>query len=157
MTTFPHPSRPGYYRITFSEHLRDSLSMLASGLIPGGTGYPSGGDAQVATFIEDRASEPDRQLLETIVGRCDVTSPESAAATLAELESTDPSLFAWLREFVYHGYYASRRVLAAMADRGYAYHGAPQPLGYAIDVEPVVPTVRRGSYIPTAEVTRAAD
>src|SRR5262245_48947659 len=136
MTGFTHPSRPGHHRQSFTAELRDRVALLASALIPASEGYPSGGDAQVATFMEERASRADRLRLEDIVDRFAVTSPENAYAALQQLESGEPLVFAWLRDFIYHGYYASRRVLAVMADRGYGYHGAPQPLGYSIDVEP---------------------
>jgi len=43
-----------------------------------------------------------------------------------------------------------------MQDRGYDYHGAPQPLGYALPGTTAVPASPRGSYIPTSEVTRAS-
>lgn len=65
-------------------------------------------------------------------------------------------MFAWFREFAYHGYYASPRILAALTDRGYEYHGAPQPLGYAIAEQMRKPQSHRGAYLPTEAVKRVA-
>ena len=122
-------------------------------MIPGGDGYPSAVAARVPHYVEDRLAEGDRDQLERIVAiTCDAVSATDA---LRLLEAQHASDFGWLRELTYHGYYAAPAVLAAMSDRGYAYHGAPQPLGYVIAERPRVPVERRGSYIPTSEVRRA--
>lgn len=157
MTDFPHPSRPGHYGVIFDDELKSALAVLVSALIPGDSTYPTGAEAQVVDFIEARSSETDKQLAQDVVGRCAHDSVPSAASALRGLEGEDPLLFAWLRDFAYYGYYASRRVLAAMADRGYAYHGAPQPLGYTISEDMLIPSVRRGSFIATEEVTSVQD
>lgn len=93
-------------------------------------------------------------MLENLVGD-DLLNVDSARAALEKVETENPELFAWLRAFVYHGYYSSPRVLAAMKDTGYGYHGAPQPLGYQISDDLLLPTKGRGSFIPTDEVSRA--
>jgi hypothetical protein len=154
---FPHPSRPGHYGVVLDDDLKAALTVLVSALIPGAPTYPSGGQAQVVDFIETRSSETDREMAREVVARCDHDSVSSATAALRVLEGEDPLLFAWIRDFAYYGYYASRRVLASMSEHGYAYHGAPQPLGYAITEEMLVPAAGRGSYIATEEVTRAQD
>jgi hypothetical protein len=156
MSAFTHPSRPGYFGTTFSETLRRQVASLCDAMIPGDENYPSGSRAQVPAFIELRASEADRARFAALAERYPLDTPKEAALALSELEQTDLSTFGWIREFVYHGYYASPRVLAAMQDRGYDYHGAPQPLGYLLPGETGRPATPRGSYIPTSEVTRAS-
>jgi hypothetical protein len=157
MTDFPHPSRPGYYGVDFAPELATYVSVLASALIPGDDHYPSGGDAQVSRFVEQRSSPADLQLLERMRSQWPAASVDEARDRIRAMEVDDVATFVWLREFVYHGYYASRRVLAAMADLGYDYHGAPQPLGYRIHEEMAMPSGSRGSYIPTEEVTRVSN
>lgn len=157
MTDFPHPSRPGHYGVAFPDDLKAHLSLLVTALVPGGSGYPSAADAQVVDFIEDRASEHDLARLESLRSDWPADSAEAATRVLEAMESQAPAEFAYLREFVYHAYYASRRVLAAMADRGYSYHGAPQPLGYRIDDEMARPAKARGSYIATEDVKRVSN
>jgi hypothetical protein len=155
MSAFTHPSRPGHFGTTFSDELRRHVASLCDAMIPGEGDYPSGSHAQVPTFIELRASEEDRARLEALAERYPLDTPEDAAVALTALEKADVGTFGWVREYVYHGYYASPRVLAAMRDRGYDYHGAPQPLGYSLPGETGRPAAARGSYIPTSEVTRA--
>lgn len=149
---FVHPSRPGFYGTEFSAELRDQLGTVCNTLIPGDGSYPSATVAHVPRFIEDRASAADRDRLEQIVGGLDLSSAVTASASVARLEAAEPVAFAWVRELAYHGYYASRRVIAAMSDRGYDYHGAPQPLGYRLPGTTRGPQERRGSYIQTEEV-----
>ncbi|MCW2598427.1 MAG: subunit 3 of gluconate 2-dehydrogenase [Frankiales bacterium] len=156
MTDFPHPSRAGYYDLTLPADLSERLTHLVTAMVPGGEGYPSAGEAQVVRFLEEHSSEADLTALQGIADRLTTPSVAAATAMLTELEAADPVLFGWWRDFVYFGYYASHRVLAALADRGYDYHGAPQPLGYRIARDPAVPTTKRGSYQPTNEVTRVA-
>jgi hypothetical protein len=155
VTSFGHPSRPGFYGISFSPELREQVALLCEAMIPGDGSYPSGREAQVPQFIEERSSAADKERLTALVARFPLTAQADAVAALAELEEVDPAFFAWLREFFYHGYYAARRVIAAMNDRGYDYHGAPQPLGYSLPGETARPARPRGSYIATSEVSRA--
>jgi hypothetical protein len=156
MVRFPHRSRPGIQGTTFPEELLSYLSLIATAVIPGDDVYPSGAEAQVPSFIELRASIMDLAAFESLMARYPAGSPGIAADRVAEMERDEPMTFAWLREFVYHGYYASHRTLAAMADRGYEYRGAPQPLGYTIDDVMMTPQAHRGSYIPTAGVKRVS-
>lgn len=156
MADFPHPSRPGHYGVSFDVDLRQALTVLVTALIPGDATYPSGAEAQVVDFIESRSSVADREVARRVAAACAHDSVEAATQALVTLENEQPEDFAWLRDFTYFGYYASRRLLAALADRGYAYHGAPQPLGYSITEEMRVPSTSRGVFIPTKEVTRAA-
>ncbi|GAA1124791.1 hypothetical protein [Nocardioides aquiterrae] len=151
---FPHHSRPGYYPPALSEELSTYVATMAAALVPGGAGYPSGREAQVGRFVAERASGQDAEVLAAVAQRWPAGSDAEATASLVAMERDDPTAFAYLRELVYHGYYSSRRVLAAMIDRGYAYHGAPQPLGYPQSEELLVPSARRGSYTETTEVSR---
>ncbi|WNV75072.1 hypothetical protein [Geodermatophilus sp. DSM 44513] len=155
MTGFPHPSRPGFFGTTFPEPLRRQVASLCDAMLPGDGVYPPGSSAQVPWFMKQRASPEDRARLQALADRFPLDSPQDAAAALRELEQSDAWTFGWIREYVYHGYYASPRVLAAMHDRGYDYHGAPQPLGYALPGTTAGPAKRRGSYVPTTEVSRA--
>lgn len=155
MSGFAHPSRPGFYGTTFSERLRAQLAALCDAMVPGDGAYPSASHAQVPRFIEERASPEDRARLEALADRFPLETSQDAAVALRELERTDAWTFGWIREYVYHGYYASPRVLAAMHDRGYDYHGAPQPLGYSLPGTTAGPASAKGSYLPTSEVTRA--
>ena len=154
---FPHHSRPGHYAPTLTDELEQYVGVVAEALIPSGDGYPSGREAQVHLFVADRASQQDARLLTAIAERWPATSVNQATANLAAMEREDATSFQFLREYVYHGYYSSRRVLATMVDRGYRYHGAPQPLGYPQTEELLVPSAQRGSFIATSEVTRATD
>jgi hypothetical protein len=154
---FPHPSRPGHYRQVLPEDLWAYLTLVATAMIPGGEGYPSGAEAQVVGFVQDRASADDVVALQQLMVRWPASSASEAVVAATSMELEDPASFVYLRELLYHGYYSSHRVLAALTDRGYAYRGAPQPLGYEITETMSVPTVARGSYLPTEEVTRVAD
>lgn len=154
MADFPHPSRPGHYGVVFDHDVRTALAVLVTALLPGDAVYPTGAQARVVDFIEARSSEADYTAAQAVVARCAHDSIEAAAASLQALERDDPQAFAWLYEFSCYAYYASGCVLSAMADRGYGYHGAPQPLGYQITQDMLVPSTGRGSYIATGEVTR---
>jgi hypothetical protein len=155
MTGFTHPSRPGYYGISFPDAVREWLALAADALVPGDGEYPPASAAQVPRFIEERASPDDLARLADLAQQYPLGSNEAAIAAVTALEQNDAVGFGWLREHVYHGYYASRRVLATMVERGYDYHGAPQPLGYDLPGSTPVPAGRNGSYIRTEEVRRA--
>lgn len=158
MTTgFPHPSRPGHYAPKLTREIQQYVATIADALIPNTDGYPSGREAQVDLFVAARASAQDASLLVAIAERWPATSVTQATESLSAMEVQDAGSFVFLREFIYHGYYSSRLVLSAMVDRGYRYHGAPQPLGYPRTEELLVPSVRRGSFIPTDEVNHVAD
>lgn len=153
---FPHTSRAGHHGLELGVDLLRYVGAVAGALIPGDEHYPSGADAQVASWIQDRASQNDVTVLTRLSELWPVGNGDDAASALASMEAVDPVSFAYLRELVYHAYYSSRRVLAAMSDRGYRYHGAPQPLGYRIAEAMQLPTKQRGSYIPTEEVHRVS-
>lgn len=155
MTRFGHPSRPGFYGVSFTPEMTAQVGVLCDALLPGGDGYPSGCRAQVPRFIEERCSPDDVGRLAAIIGEAACSSASEATSHLEGLEREDALSFQWLRQFVYHGYYASHRVIAAMNDHGYDYHGAPQPLGYALPGVTGLPAHARGSYVKTEEVTRA--
>lgn len=157
MTDFPHTSRAGFYGLVFPSELLGYLDHVSDALLPGNKDYPCGSNAQVATFIQDRASANDQGIIEQICGQWPASSAAEALAALQEMEQADPVSFAYLRELVFHGYYSSHRVLAVMADHGYRYHGAPQPLGYTIDEVMSRPSRPRGRYIATEDVQHVAN
>lgn len=147
---FPHPSRPDYYGLTFSMRLKDSLAKCVDVLIPEDENYPSASDAMVVEFLESRSSSNDRERLEIIANL--LASQQWSIVSMENFEREDNELFRWFRDFVYFGYYASNLVLVSLNKRGYAYHGAPQPLGYpTLRVQPE-PIQTRGQFIPTSEV-----
>jgi hypothetical protein len=151
---FPHTSRAGYHGLILSPQLSVYLELVATALIPGTADYPDAGEAQVVTFIQDRAGPDDLEQLEQLRRQWEVSDGDEAQAVLERMEAADPMAFAYLMQLVYHAYYSSRRVLAAMADRGYGYHGAPQPLGYAISETMARPSRPRGTYVATEAVRR---
>lgn len=153
---FPHHSRPGHYGSDFPKELQGWVGEVASAFFPGSEGYPTGRQAQVAHFVAERASNEDVRTLSAIAERYPAEDVSGAVASLTSMERDDSVSFLYLRELLTHGYYASKRVLAAMVDRGYSYHGAPQPLGYPRSEELLIPSETRGSYIPTEEVSRVA-
>lgn len=147
---FPHPSRPGYYGVVFSDNLKSSLSKCIDILIPGNADYPSASQARVVDFLESRSSSEDRENLEQV---CMVLSDKGVSVVgMQTFESENPELFEWFLSFVYYGYYASNLVLNALSARGYAYHGAPQPLGYQTPAEQPIPSKSRSSFFTTEEV-----
>jgi hypothetical protein len=140
----------------FPAELRSPLDDVGQVLIPGGQGYPSGGETSVSRFIAARVSAEDIAFLERLIPGLPTGDDEQLAEALSALEAEDPVSFARLRALIYHAYYSSPRLLAALADRGYGYHGAPQPLGYALDQDPPLPAHTRGDYVRTQEVRRVS-
>jgi hypothetical protein len=155
MTRMVRSSAPGT-GTDFPAELRSPLGDVGRVLIPGGQGYPSGGDTSVSRFIAARASAEDIAYLERLLPGLPFGDDERLREALSAFETEDPVSFARLRALIYHAYYSSPRLLAALADRGYDYHGAPQPLGYPLDQDPLVPTHTRGGYVRTEEVRRVA-
>lgn len=154
MLEFPHPSRPGYYDQALLPATRAAVSALVCALIPGDDVYPSAAAARVPQFIEAHASPDEVELLENLIGGLGELDAAEAVGLLEEWETGRPDVFSWLRELAYHAYYGAPQVIAAMVERGYGYHGAPQPLGYRITEAMKVPSEKRGSFVPTSEVRR---
>lgn len=154
MLEFPHPSRTGYYDQTLLPATRAAVAALVSALIPGNDIYPSAAAARVPQYIEAHVSPEEVELLENLVDGLGELDSEAAVELLEEWEAGRPDVFSWLRELAYHAYYGAPLVIAAMVERGYGYHGAPQPLGYRITETMQVPSQRRGSFVPTSEVRR---
>jgi len=149
---FPHPSRPGYYGLEFSNELSSAIELAADVLIPGNEHYPSASSARVVNFIEERSSDQDRENLKRVI---ELLGPDlSSEEAMHALEMEHAELFIWFRDFIYHAYYASNLVLDALSKRGYAYHGAPQPLGYRTEVNQAQPRTTRGFHFSSAEVTK---
>lgn len=153
--SFPHPSRPGHHGLTLAKHVADWLADAATAMFPGDGTFPSGADAQVVNFVAERATESDVAILARLADQRSAGGAPAMTQQLVDLESTDPESFVYLRELLTHGYYSSRRVLAAMSDRGYDYHGAPQPRGYEATQDLLYPAAVRGTYVHTGEVRRA--
>lgn len=144
--------RPDFHMLTLNRNTARALEMVADLLIPGGNGYPPASSAKVVQFIEGHLSPGEQKLLEDLLSNLDHQNTEEAKHWLTQLEEEDPGMFGFIRWYVYCAYYASPHVLGALKDRGYDYHGAPQPHGYALEEDPPIPRGDRGSYIPTKEV-----
>lgn len=144
--------RPGFYGLRLSDDAAEVLGVVADLMIPGGKAYPAASEARVVEFVEAHLNLSEQDHLEKLLGDVDAGNREEVENWLRELERSGPDSFAFLRLYVYCGYYSSFRVLAALQERGYDYHGAPQPYGYEIEADPPVPSEPRGSYIPTGEV-----
>jgi hypothetical protein len=154
-TGFEHPSRPHQGATRLDAETQKYVALLAAAYFPGSADYPDGRRAQVAAFVAERATEEDARLLGDLARRRPASSVADAADVLRGLETGEAELFGYLAVLLCHGYYSAHRVLAAMADRGYAYHGAPQPLGYPSSGELMRPSTVRGSHLRTEEVARA--
>jgi hypothetical protein len=90
----------------------------------------------------------------------DILAADSAARVeqLKRLEKDDPDLFGQLRALTYAGYYSRPAVQVALRalPAGRDYHGAPLPLGYALNTADWDELSPRGvgGYTPTANVVR---
>lgn len=151
VTRMAHTSAPAS-GADFPPELLAALRSVARVLIPGDDHYPAADEAGVARFIAARAGPGQISLLRRLTAGLPVRDPDRLAGALSALERREPAGFGQLRDAVYQAYYCSPRVLAALADRGYDYHGAPQPLGYPLGPAPAAPTHARGSYLATSEV-----
>ena len=145
--------RPGFYGLRLSGDTAKALGAVADIMIPEGEGYPAASEARVVDFVEAHLDPGEHDRLEKLLKDVDAGNREGTENWLRELERASPGdSFAFLRLYIYCAYYSSPRVLATLRDRGYDYHGAPQPHGYKIKADPPVPTEHRGSYIPTEKV-----
>lgn len=140
---------PGYWGVTLPPSTSSALNAIAAVMIPGQDPYPPAGEVGVAAFIESRCDAEEAALLTELAD--EFAAGGGDADALKALESSRPNDFALLRFYVYSGYYCAPAVLGVVADRS-DYHGSPQPLGYVIDAEVPVPTVHRGTFVPTEEV-----
>jgi len=148
----PHPSQPGFYGERFDAPTRTAVAIVVDTLIPEGDGYPAASQAGVVDYLESRCSPQD---VEVLASMClPAAAADDVEAHLSALELAEPDAFLWLKQFVYHGYYGSNLVIGVLNSKGYDYHGAPQPFGYAIEAEQPIPQAKRGNYIPTQEVRR---
>jgi hypothetical protein len=125
------------------------LRDVARIMIPAWEEFPDAG-AITVDFVSRRAEPPDVTFLaEALAG---LRAPDPSR--LRDFECSRPADFAVLRWWVYSAYYSSPVVIGLMQLAGSRYHGAPQPLGYRIDVDAPVPATPRGTYQRTEEVTR---
>jgi len=144
-----HPSRPGYYRCVLDADVRTAIRDIADLMIPGNGSLPPAGEI-VAQFTEKRVSPDEATLLSRVVRGLGSIDTDSLRA----LEAGFPEDFSVLRFWTYQGYYGSPIVAGLMQLGGSEYHGAPQPLGYALDRDAPTPSETRGTFIPTSEVKR---
>jgi hypothetical protein len=140
---------PGYWGCTLPSTTSAALDAIAALMIPGQDPYPPASEVAVATFIESHC-DPDEAAL--LTGLADAfVSAGSDVDALRAIEAASPVEFGLLRFYVYSAYYCAPAVLAVIGTRS-DYHASPQPMGYAVDAEVPVPTVRRGAFVPTEEV-----
>ena len=140
---------PGYWGAAIPKATSSALDAIAAVMIPGRDPYPPGGEVGVAAFIESRCDPDEAALLTELAD--EFAAGGNDVDALNAIESARPEDFALLRFYVYSGYYCSPDVLVVVAARS-DYHPSPQPMGYAIDAEVPVPTVHRGTFVPTEEV-----
>jgi hypothetical protein len=140
---------PGYWRAALPATTSAALDAIAAVMIPGQDPYPPGGQVGVATFVESRCDLEEATLLAELAD--EFVAGGSDADALRAIESARPVDFGLLRFYVYSAYYCAPAVLVAVAARS-DYHASPQPLGYAIDAEVPIPTVHRGTFVPTEQV-----
>lgn len=139
-----------------SQPARDALAAVADAMIPGGEGYPPASETTAVEFVDRRARTDDLALLEDLLSGLDAGwDRDRVSSWIRDLERSDPGAFALLRSYLYHGYYVSKRLLAALAAKGMDYRGAPQPHGFKLDREPPRPARATGSFVSTEEVRRA--
>jgi hypothetical protein len=140
---------PGYWGTALPSATSDALDAIAAVMIPGRDPYPPATEVGVAEFIASRC-DPDEALVLTDLAAAFVAGGGDADA-LRTIEATRPLDFGLLRFYIYSGYYCAPAVLVAVAATS-DYHASPQPMGYAVEAEVPVPTVRRGAFVPTEEV-----
>lgn len=128
------------------------LQAVVTQLLPGGQGFPSAGDVDLAAWIggQSRFAAAIEWLLENLPGDFAKMSPDAQKAALEALEAADAERFGSVVVAAYSGYYTRPEVLAVIeAERGYKAR-PPQPGGYELDVfDPAllaVPSGRPPSY-----------
>ncbi|QGG40334.1 hypothetical protein [Aeromicrobium yanjiei] len=140
---------PGYWGVTLPPATHGALDAIAAVMIPGRDPYPPGDSVGVAGFIASRCDPEEAAVLTQLAD--DFTSGGGDTGALEAVEASRPDEFVLLRFYVYSGYYCAPDVLLVVANHS-DYHPSPQPLGYAIDAEVPIPTIRRGTFVPTEEV-----
>lgn len=131
--------------------LARTLSDLADVMIPGDDRYPPASETTAVEFVVRHLSEEEATALADLL-RSAPTGTEDQGAWLRQMERDRGDRFALLRDHLYYGYYSSKRLLAALAQLGCEYRGAPQPAGFVITQAPPRPAAPRGRYSRTEEV-----
>lgn len=156
---------------SLSDDERATLERALDALLPPDGSFPAPSQTGIIdTFILPRVpeSDPDGRLYPALDAQAfrrllaSLGGAEDMAATLADLERTQPAAFTALWRLAVYGYYAQPETIAAIQrDLAPAYHGAPLPLGYAHAMAPwdaadplQMPREPRGSFIPTDHVKR---
>lgn len=127
------------------------LGRVADVMIPGDERYPRASETTAVEFALRHVSPDEAAALRDLLGGAP-TRAEDLSTWLRQIEREKPDRFALLREYLYYGYYSSKRLLAALAQLGYEYRGAPQPAGFVIAEPPPRPATPRGRYLRTEEV-----
>ena len=144
------------------------LALLVNVLIPGDDLFPPAAEAGAQGLLADRLRERigldgvDQVLAALGVaagGSLAALDPETRVVAVARFQEQEPQLFALMLNTLYYSYYQLPLVVQAIRELGIVYNDAPQPLGYDLPpFEPIpgvtVPTMPRGSYKATDEVTR---
>lgn len=130
------------------------LRSVADVMIPGDERYPRASETTAVEFVVRHVSPDEAAALRDLLGSAPARA-EDLGAWLRQVEREQPDRFALLRDYLYYGYYSSKRLLAALAQLGYEYRGAPQPAGFEIAQPPPRPATPRGRYLRTEEVGHA--
>jgi hypothetical protein len=144
------------------------LALLVDVLIPGDDLFPPASTAGAQGLLADRLRERIGldgvdQVLAALGtasgGTLAALDAEARVAAVARFQEQEPLLFALMLNTLYYSYYQLPLVVQAIRELGIVYNDAPQPLGYDLPpFEPIpgvtIPTVPRGFYKATHEVTR---
>lgn len=147
MTGASEPAR----RESLDRASAQALSQLADVMIPGDGRYPRASETTAVEFVVRHVTPEDAATLTNLL-RSAPPRTEDLGTWLREVEREQADGFALLRAYLYYGYYSSKRLLAALAQLGSEYRGAPQPEGFVITEPPPRPATPRGGYSRTEEV-----
>jgi hypothetical protein len=143
----------GVHGLELDPDLRQWLAGVVDGMIPAADDWPAATEAGVVDFIEDHV---DSDALAGFDAAREAAAGREGADAVAYLGESSPDLFGLVLVYTYTGYYGAAPVIDAIRAKGSDFHGAPQPQGYEIPQPSPVPSEPRGSYIPTAQVSRVS-
>lgn len=164
----------GYSNATpFTADERSQLEALIDTLVPPEEEWPGATDLRIADLLEAYIVPEEEPmtlyphwrrnefsaLLGLIGGPLVGAGLDERVALLQTLESTDPALFARIRDFVYYVYYGHPAVVELIRSKttyGADYLGGGQPEGYISSLETWGNRefTSRGAFIPTESVLR---
>jgi hypothetical protein len=148
------------------------LQALADSLLPGDGHFPAASAVGAHGLLAERLRERlGRDAIDEVGEKLlEATGSDSLAdlddevriEAVRRFERDAPELFAAVRNILYFSYYQSPLVVEAIRALGIPYNDAPQPYGYLMEpFDPTpgkdAPAEPRGSYIPTASVSRLAN